>query len=132
NQIAQDISRRQGFTLAQNARLFALLNFGLADAAVVAWDAKYAYNFWRPVTAIRHADRDGNPATVLDPDWLPLLTTPSFPEYISGHSIFSATAAQILAGVLGTDEVTFSATSDTVPGVVRTYHSLSQAAEEIG
>jgi membrane-associated phospholipid phosphatase len=132
NQIAQDISRRRGFTLAQNARLFALLNLGLADASIVAWDAKYAYNFWRPVTAIRQADRDGNPATVPDADWQPLLTTPSFPEYISGHSIFSGTAEAILVGILATDGVFFSATSDTLPGVVRTYQSLREASEEIG
>jgi membrane-associated phospholipid phosphatase len=132
NQIAQDVSRRHGFTLAQNARLFALLNFALADASLVAWDAKYAFNSWRPITAIQEADRDGNPGTEADPDWQPLLVTPPFPEYISGHSVFSGAAARVLAGVLGRDAVIFSATSDTLPGVVRTYHSLWEAAEEIG
>ncbi len=132
NQIAQDISRRNKFTLAQNARIFALLNLAMADAAIVAWEAKYTHNMWRPVTAIRQADRDGNPATTADPDWQPLLTTPPFPEYVSGHSIFSATAAEVIAAVLGTDEVTFTATSDTLAGITRTYHSLRVTAEEIG
>jgi membrane-associated phospholipid phosphatase len=132
NQIAQDISRRRGLTLAQSARLFALLNLAMADAAIVAWNAKYAHNLWRPVTAMHQADCDGNPATIADPGWQPLLTTPPFPEYVSGHSIFSGTAAAVLAAVLGTDEVTFTATSDTLPGVTRTYHSLRETADEIG
>ncbi len=132
NRIALDICKRKQLALSQSARLFALLNFALADAGIVAWDAKYVSNFWRPVTAIRQADRDGNPATAPDPDWQPLFVTPPFPEYISGHSIFSATAAQVLAGVLGTDAVDFSITSDTLPGVVRAYHGLRECAEEIG
>jgi hypothetical protein len=132
NQIAQDISRRRGLSLAETARLFALLNLAMADAAIVAWNAKYAHNLWRPVTAIQRADRDGNPATIVDPDWQPLLATPPFPEYVSGHSIFSGAAAAVLNTVLGTDEVTFTATSDTLPGVTRTYHSLRETAEEIG
>lgn len=88
NEIAQDISKRRNLTLAQNARMFALLNLAMADAAIVAWEAKYAHNLWRPVTAIQQAHRDGNPATAADPGWLPLLHTPPFPEYVSGHSIF--------------------------------------------
>jgi len=66
--------------------LFALLNIALADAAIVSWDNKYAYSDWRPVTAILAADTDGNDATEADPDWLPLITTPPFPDYTSGHS----------------------------------------------
>jgi hypothetical protein len=66
--------------LEENARLFALLNIALADAAIVCWDAKYLYNFWRPITAIQEADTDGNPLTEGDPGWTPLLPTPPFPE----------------------------------------------------
>jgi hypothetical protein len=132
NSIARDVAARQGNTLEENARLFALLNIAMADAGIVTWDAKYRYNFWRPVTAIREADRDGNPDTVADPGWTPLLVTPNFPEYTSGHSTFSAAAAEILRGFYGTDAIHFTALSDTLPGVTRTYDSLRAAVDEIG
>ncbi len=132
NLIAQDIAQRQGNSLEENARLFALMNIAVADAAIVSWDAKYAYNFWRPVTAIREADRDGNPDTVADPAWTSLLVTPSFPEYTSGHSTFSAAAAVILERFYGTDGLPFSITSDTLPGTVRSYDNVHEVVEEIG
>lgn len=132
NQIAQNVATNRPLSLEQNARLFALLNLALADAAIAVWDAKYAYNFWRPVTAIREADRDGNPETVAAPEWLPLLNTPSFPEYPSGHSAFSGAAATVLARFCGTDSISFTVGSDTRPGVFRSYRSFSSAADEIG
>ena len=82
NLIAQEVA---GHNMRQNARVFALLNVALADAAIAAWDAKYTYNFWRPVTAIRAGDTDGNAATAPDPVWISLIVTPQFPDYISGH-----------------------------------------------
>lgn len=130
--IAIDISNQQGLTLHQNARLFALLSMTVADAAIVAWDVKYAYNNWRPVTGIQHADQDGNPATEADPSWLPLIATPPFPSYSSGHSTFSSASARILAHFFGTDAVAFSTGSDGLPGVTRSFTSFSQAAEEAG
>src|SRR5262249_48096007 len=96
NQIAADIATDRGLSLADNARLLAELNFALADAAIVAWDAKYDYTFWRPITAIREADTDNNADTESESGWNPLLITPPFPEYVSGHSTFSGTAATIL------------------------------------
>lgn len=132
NQIAQSAAAARVFGLVDSARLFALLNLGLADAGIAAWDAKYVFNSWRPVTAIQNADLDGNPDTVADSNWMPLLNTPPFPEYISGHSIFSATAATLLAHLFGTDNVAFTVGSDALPGVMRTYDSFSEAAEEIG
>lgn len=132
NQIARQVAANLGLALAPKARLFALLNIALADAAIATWDAKYAYNFWRPVTAIPQADLDGNPATTADPEWSPLLTTPSFPEYVSGHSAFSAAAATVLARFLGTDHVDFTVASDSVPDVIRAYSSFEHAADEIG
>lgn len=132
NQIAQAVAASRGHTLEQNAHLFALLNLALADAAIVAWDAKYAFNFWRPITAIQTADLDGNSETLKDSSWQPLLNTPPFPEYISGHSTFSAAAAAVLGFFCDTDAVTFTASSDTLPGVTRTYHSFAEAADEIG
>ena len=90
NVIAQDVvAAARGHTpISRNARLFALLNVALADAAICAWDAQSTYNFWRPVTAIQMGDTDGNPATAPDTTWLPLIITPPFPDYISGHRTF--------------------------------------------
>lgn len=130
NQIAQNVATNRPSTLIENARLFALLNIAMADAAICVWDAKYLYNFWRPVTAIQQADTDGNPDTEADPDWTPLLSTPAFPEYVSGHSAFSAAAAAVLARVYGSDHISFEVTSDTVP-VIRSYGSFAECAEEI-
>lgn len=132
NVIAQDVSQQRHLNQDQNARLFALLNLSLADAGIVAWDAKYAFNYWRPITAIQNADADRNPATEKDAAWTPLLVTPPFPEYISGHSTFSGAAATVLAKFFGTDRVTFVATSEATPGVSRTFRSFSQAAVEAG
>ncbi len=132
NQIAQTVSAQNGLSLQQTARLFALLNVAMADAAIAVWDAKYLYNFWRPVTAIHEADNDGNPDTMADPNWAPLLNTPSFPEYVSGHSTFSSAAATVLRRFFGTDNVPFSVGSDAVPGVIRSYTSFAAVADEIG
>lgn len=130
--IAGGLSRDRGLSLAENARLFALLSITAADAAIVAWDVKYAYNNWRPVTGIQHADQDGNPATEADPSWLPLIATPPFPSYISGHSTFSGSSSRLLAHYFGTDAIAFSTVSDGLPGVSRSFTSFSQAAEEAG
>lgn len=130
NSIAQDIADDQDQTMEQNARLFALLNIALADAAICAWDAKYNYNFWRPVTAIRSADGDGNPVTIADPIWSSFIVTPPFPDYTSGHSTFSGAAARVLAGFFGTDNIAFTAGSNFLPGVTRRFTSFSAAAAE--
>jgi hypothetical protein len=118
-------------SVQQTARLFALLNVAMADAAIATWDAKYVYNLWRPITAIQQADSDDNPDTIADPNWSPLLNTPAFPEYVSGHSTFSAAAATVLARFFGTDHVFFTVGSDSVPGVTRSYTSFAHTAEEI-
>jgi hypothetical protein len=129
--IAEQLAREQDFGLEASAKLFGMLNLALGDAGIACWDAKYAYATWRPVTAIRNGDADGNPLTAGDPDWTPLWATPPFPEYTSGHSTFSAAAATILTAVFG-DHVAFSTTSLTAPGIVRHYDSFEQAAEEAG
>jgi hypothetical protein len=103
----------------------------LADSAITVWDDKYTYGLWRPVDAIRNAEQDNNAATIEDDNWTPLLITPSFPEYTSGHSTFSATAAAVLAAAFG-DNTAFSTTAFTLPGVTRSYTSFTQAAEEAG
>jgi len=116
--------------LEENARLFALLNIAMADAAICAWDAKYTYNFWRPVTAIRRGDTDGNDATVADSTWSSFIVTPPFPDYTSGHSTFSGAASRVLARFYGTDNIAFTTGSDFLPGVTRSFASFSAAASE--
>jgi membrane-associated phospholipid phosphatase len=132
NQIAQTVALSRGHTLAENARMFALLNLGLADAGTLCWLIKFHYGYWRPVTAIPEAALDGNPQTAPDPNWTPLIVTPPFPSYTSGHSTFSGAAAAVLADFCGTDQVTFSSTSGGLPGVTRQFTSFSAAAAEAG
>lgn len=129
NKIAQDLGA--SLSIADKARMFATLNLATADAAINSWDAKYAYDFWRPVAGIREADTDGNVDTISDPTWTPLLTTPPFPAYTSGHSTFSAASAAALAAFFGTDALSFSVTGDDV-AITRNFTSLMGAAEEAG
>src|SRR5207248_1677915 len=107
-----------------------LLNVAMADAAIANWDAKYYYVFWQPITAIEEAALDGNPATTADPNWQPLLVTPPFPEYPSGHSMVSGAAGAVLAEVFG-EHTTFGVVSDAMPGVVRSFQNFSAALAEV-
>jgi membrane-associated phospholipid phosphatase len=131
NEIAQRVSLLQGLSLVQNARLLALLDIAEADAAIAAWDAKYTYNFWRPITAIQNADTDGNPNDIKDPNWTPLLVTPPFPSYTSGHSTFSGAADAVLSSFFGSN-FAFTVGSDGLPNVTRSFASFAQAANEAG
>jgi hypothetical protein len=130
--IAQHLAEERGLPLLEKSRLLALLSIAAADAAIVSWDHKYAYNHWRPFTGIPNADRDGNPNTIADPDWEPFIVTPPFPSYTSGHSTFSAAAARVLGLFFGTDRIAFDDGSDALPGVTRSFTSFSQAANEAG
>jgi hypothetical protein len=130
NEIAGTVARDR-LTFEQSLSLFAVLNAALADAGIAAWHCKYRFNGWRPVTAIRRAAEDGNPATEPDPGWESLLPSPPHPEYVSGHAAFSGAAATVLAHFLGSDRVRFSVTSDSAPGVARNYSSFSECAREI-
>src|SRR5206468_3726039 len=129
NRIALTVAAAHHTTLSENARLFALLNISMADASLAAWDSKFTYVFWRPVTAIRLAATDGNDATAPDTAWAPLLATPAHPEYISNHAIVSGAAAGVLASFFGDDNV-FTHATDNLPGVLRTHTSFSAAANE--
>ena len=131
NLVAAQVATETGNSIAENARLFAMLNVTLADAAIVAWDAKYTDDFWRPITAIQNGETDDNDLTVADPTWQPFLITPPFPEYISGHSTFSGAAATVLTAVFGADYA-FSATSQGLVGVTRSFTSFEAAAAEAG
>jgi Domain of unknown function (DUF4114)/PAP2 superfamily len=131
NDIANQLLSKNNVSLVESAHTLGLLNIALADAAIACWDAKYTYNAWRPVTAIRQADLDGNSATTADATWQSLIATPPFPEYTSGHSTFSATAATVLGALIG-ENVGFSTTSIGLPGVTRSFTSFQQAAQEAG
>jgi hypothetical protein len=131
NEITQTATLAHGLSTAQSARLFALLNLTIADAVVAFYDTKYTYNFWRPVTAIRAADTDGNPGTVADPNWLPEVgnTTPD-PAYPGAHAVISAAASTVLSSFLRHDQFDFNVTSEVLPGVERSFHAFSAAAQE--
>ena len=132
NVIAQDFARRRNLSVAECARLFALLNFAEADAAICCWDTKFFYRTWRPETALRELDPKLNPYAVSIPDFIPLMVSPAFPSYTSGHSTFSAAASRLLERYFGTDDIEFTVTSDGLPGAVRTFKKLSEARNEIG
>jgi hypothetical protein len=131
NQIAEEIAVREGNSILDNARLFASLNVAIADAAIIAWDAKYKYMQPRPddVIAGGIADSDGMDITVGDPNWRPLLDTPPFPDYISGHSIFAGAWAGVMGHFFGED-YDFTAVSQELPGVQRSFDSFYDAAYE--
>ncbi|WP_336489786.1 vanadium-dependent haloperoxidase [Methylobacterium nigriterrae] len=126
--IAIDIAKQAGTGVEESALMLAELDVAMADAAIAAWNAKYTDAFWRPIEAIRHADADGNAATTADPDWLPLLPTPSHPEYPSGHAVFAGAWASVMEAFYG--NMSFSATSAELPGVTRHFDSFADAAAE--
>jgi hypothetical protein len=139
NRIARRVSAARGIGLWEAGRLFALLNLTLADGYIANFDTKYHYNYWRPITAIRLAATDGNPYTIADPGWTPLLDTPPVPDYASGHSLQGGAAAEIMKLFFGTDNIAFSTCSRTMPAgtgcneasqVLRSFSSFSQAAEQ--
>jgi hypothetical protein len=139
NRIARAVSSANGLGLWENARLFGLLNMTLADGYVAMVSTKNHYDYWRPVTAVRNGDNDGNPATTGDPNWTPLRGTPADQDYASGHSIEGGAGAEVLKQYFGTDHMTFQDCSMTLPAgsrcvdpspVMRTFTSFTQAANE--
>ena len=130
SRIFRSLSSDHGLTIVDNARFFAMLYLTGADAAINCWDDKAHWGFWRPITAIREADGDGNPATVADPHWLPLINTPPYPEHPSGHGCVSGSIVYTLQDYFGTDKADFSATSAT-SGATRSFTRFSQAINEI-
>jgi membrane-associated phospholipid phosphatase len=131
NEIAQTTALSLGLTTAETARLLALLDLSIADCVIAFYDAKYTYGFWRPVTAIRAADTDGNPETEADPNWLPEVgrTAPD-PSYPGAHAVISAAAAAVLAGFVEEGHFDFSVTSEVMPGAQRSFESFAGAARE--
>jgi hypothetical protein len=132
NQAVRQAAAARGLSLVENARLFALVSIAGADAFIAAWDAKFAYSQWRPVTAIRAADADGNPATEPDRGWTPLLGTPRFPDYIAGHTTYAGAVEKVLEYIFGRDPgVVMTLTSGSAPGVVETYSTFEQIADGV-
>ena len=141
NDIATTVLERTDVDAWRAARILALMNVAVADAGIACFDAKYQFRFWRPYTAIRRANEDGNDGTDADPEWLPLLWTPPgepltflippIPDYPSAAAMTSAAAAAVLTAHLG-ESVPFAVTSPFLPGHTRRYASFSQAAREAG
>ena len=107
----RDLATRRGFDISDSARLFAAVDMSVADAVRACWDCKLHFGFWRPITAIRLAGEDGNPATEADPAWEPLIATPPYPDYTSGLNAVVGALTQALTRVLGTDRIDLTITS---------------------
>jgi hypothetical protein len=133
SRIALVVAHSRGLNLWDTARLLALINLAGADGLIAGFQTKYDFNFWRPVTAIRAGDTDGNDATIADSNWSSLLNTPAHPDYPSTHSVTGGASAELLRRVFGSDDIPFTTTSG-VPfaGITRSYSSFSQAAAENG
>ena len=131
NRVARVAAQDRKLDLLSTARLFALLNMAMVDSYTAGWDSKFHYNFWRPYTAIRGAETDGNATTSPDANWEPLMPTPPVQDYPSTHSALGNAAATVLAHVLG-DQTRFTMTSTTAetPNATRTFGRFSQAANE--
>jgi hypothetical protein len=119
--------------IGDSARMYALAEAAMADAQIACWDSKYFYVFWRPITAIRLGDQDGNPATLVDPTWQPLINTPNFPEYPSGHADISSAATNVLRLFFGSDVLSFQMTTTNALAVqkTRTFARFTQAEQEV-
>jgi hypothetical protein len=132
NDVAGQALAARPVDLSATARVLALLYLAAADASIACWDAKYTYAFWRPITAIRSGDADGNEATTADPLWQPLAETHQHPEYPSGHTTNSAAMATVLAAVFGeTPGIRLVATSPTHPGFRRTWSTFEEGVDEV-
>jgi len=131
NSAARQASAAQGKTLSENARIFALLAMAMCDASIANFETKYHYNFWRPVTAIRAGDTDGNADTEADPDWLPLIATPAFPSYASAHATLSGAARAVLERAFGKRGHAITLTNPGLPGIVLNYTTFERITDDI-
>ena len=129
SRVFRTLSAQQGLSITENARLFAMLYLSAADALISVWNDKAHWLYWRPITAIREADTDGNPRTEKDAGWLPLIANPPYPEYPSGHTGLSGSIVATLQDFFKTDKVGWSDTNNA--GLTRSFESFSQAIDEI-
>ena len=128
NRTFRTLSAQQGLALVDNARFFAVLYMTATDALISVWDDKAHWSFWRPITAIREADTDGNARTEPDSGWLPLIPTPPYPEHPSGHTGFSGSIVKTLQQFFGTDRIGWS---DTNAAGTREFTRFSQAIDDV-
>ena len=133
NHALRDIAAAHVPDISDSARLFALAELAMGDAGITAWDSKFHFVFWRPLTAIQEGDNDGNPETAGDPNWQPMINTPNYPDYTSGANNVTGAITRVLALFFGTDEMTFAVTTTnaTAPQQTRTYNRFSDAAEDV-
>src|SRR5579872_1870900 len=130
--IVRSVATTQGREITRNARLYAVATAAMNEAEIAVLEAKYHYQFWRPITAIRNGDQDNNPKTDRDPDWTPLLTTPNQPEYPCGNCLIAATLVAVLrADAGGAPLPTLSTVSNTAPGVTRRWSRPEELIEEV-
>src|SRR5262245_55623794 len=133
NRVVRELAASHVHNIGDSARLFALVTLSMADAIITAWDSKVAYNFWRPLTAIRLGNADTNPLTVGDPDWQPLINTPNYPDYTSGANCVTGAATRALALFFGTDRIAFTVTTTNAMAMqpTRNYSRFSDAADDV-
>jgi PAP2 superfamily len=130
--VVRSVATAPGRELTQNARLLAVATQAMDDALIAVADAKYHYNFWRPITAIRNGDLDGNDATERDASWVPFIDTPMHPEYPCAHCILSATVATVLQADVGAGAMpALRATSPTAPGMERSWTTIEAFMQEV-
>ena len=130
DQVATALTNQRQLSLLQTARILVLTNLAMADAIIGCWDAKYTFGSWRPVTAIRLGDTDGNDATSMEASWTPFLTTPPFPEYPSAHSCASGAAARVLSLEFG-EQSKIDVVSLAMPNVNRRFYSFTAILDEM-
>ncbi|GAA4592196.1 vanadium-dependent haloperoxidase [Planotetraspora phitsanulokensis] len=129
-EIKRQLATSQRLNTLQTSRMFAMVDLAEADATIACYNEKAAWTFWRPVTAIQLADTDGNPETVADPTWMPLLVTPPHPDFTSGHTCFTAASMSALRNFFGRDDISFSGYSAD-SGTTRYFRGFSQAIGEV-
>ena len=130
--VARSVAAMPGRDVTENARLLAVAAMAMDDGLVAVFDAKYTYNLWRPITAIRNGDLDGNDATERDPSWTPFIDTPTHPEYPCAHCIVSASLGAVLEAELGgRASHKLSSASSTAGGAVRTWSSVGEFTQEV-
>ena len=134
NQILRELAAAHVGSISDSSRLFALVDLAIADAFITAWDSKVHYVFWRPITAIREGENDGNPRTAGEENWTPLVVTPPYPDYTSGANNVTAAATRALSLFFGTNDMTFNiTTTNTGPTLqdTRTYHKFSDVRRDV-
>jgi hypothetical protein len=131
NTALRDQATVRRLDIVEAARMFAAVDMSIADALISIWHSKYLYGLWRPITAINLADTDGNPATTADPVWMPLLTTPPYPDYVSGYSGIASAFTRALEETLDTRHLRLTLISTAVPGVTRSYDSGKMLRGEV-